>query len=340
MSTTSIIGQSQTYTSVTAWDAAWTTGGWIGQINDNGSGGNEIVVSSAIGISDHTAGGASATNFTRLETAAGKSFRDHASVQTNPLAYDSTKGIGIRKNTNYNFVLVANSPSSTLRYLQVKSSNNVTGVVYLAPKPNVTLDSCIVESATNATSCCVNFDSLAGTIQLMTNCCLITLGAGVNAIAFGYSSTRTVVNCTLVAPSTLSSTANAIQSASDNNTVKNCAIFGFAGIVNSPRVLLGSNNASDLAIGFGTSNQASKTYANQFQTITTTGRDFRTKAGADLLDNGVTDTTNIPSATDIVGTARPQGAAWDIGCWELVAAAGIVGKVANINQAVKRAASW
>jgi hypothetical protein len=32
----------------------------------------------------------------------------------------------------------------------------------------------------------------------------------------------------------------------------------------------------------------------------------------------VTDTTNIPTAADIVGTARPQGSAWDVGCWELI----------------------
>ena len=66
-----------------------------------------------------------------------------------------------------------------------------------------------------------------------------------------------------------------------------------------------------------------KTYTSQFvDTGTTVGnRDFRAKTGADILDAGTTDSTNVPNANDIAKTARPQGSAWDIGAWELVVAA-------------------
>jgi hypothetical protein len=105
-------------------------------------------------------------------------------------------------------------------------------------------------------------------------------------------------------------------------TVENCAVFGFSNF-NSGTVsgLTGSNNCSDQTIGFGSSNQASKTYANQFQNTLDASQDFRLKTGADCFDTGVTDTTNLPAANDIANTSRPQSTAWDIGCWELIVAA-------------------
>jgi hypothetical protein len=65
-----------------------------------------------------------------------------------------------------------------------------------------------------------------------------------------------------------------------------------------------------------------KTYINQFQSTTAASGDFREKSGADLRGAGTVDVTN--GATDIVGTARPQSAKWDIGCWELLAAGTVV----------------
>ena len=58
-----------------------------------------------------------------------------------------------------------------------------------------------------------------------------------------------------------------------------------------------------------------KTYANQLAEPTVASGDWREKSGH-LRGAGTADSTNLP--VDIVGTARPQGGNWDIGCWELL----------------------
>jgi hypothetical protein len=62
------------------------------------------------------------------------------------------------------------------------------------------------------------------------------------------------------------------------------------------------------------------TYAGQFEDSTDSARDYRIKTGADLIDAGTTESTW--AAYDIAVTARPDGAAYDVGCWEFVAGGG------------------
>jgi hypothetical protein len=84
----------------------------------------------------------------------------------------------------------------------------------------------------------------------------------------------------------------------------------------------------------GTTGVTQTTYGDAFQNVNDATRDFRLKTGSALINNGTTDATNAP--IDIAGTARPDGAAYDVGCWELVTA--FLGKVKLVLQAVKRAA--
>lgn len=53
--------------------------------------------------------------------------------------------------------------------------------------------------------------------------------------------------------------------------------------------------------------------------------DFALKSGSVLKDAGTSDPSSGLYSTDIVGTSRPQGAAWDIGAFEYVAAGGPTG---------------
>ena len=112
--------------------------------------------------------------------------------------------------------------------------------------------------------------------------------------------------------------------------VRNCAFFGLP----NPVISQNANGAAAIdhcctdvtaaqlttspSYGFANtdsgSNLASKSSASQFVNSTT---DFRLKSGADCIDTGVTDTTDIPTSTDIYATSRPQNAAWDIGAFEL-----------------------
>ena len=90
--------------------------------------------------------------------------------------------------------------------------------------------------------------------------------------------------------------------------------WGFAG---SPT---GSFNASDdtSATATFTNSINSVAGASVFASVTANAEDFRLLSGANaLVDAG---TTLAAVTDDIIGTARPQGAAYDIGAWELVVA--------------------
>lgn len=168
----------------------------------------------------------------------------------------------------------------------------------------------------------------ARTCRLVNSLIVLRRAITGSAIKAPYNGTMAWTGVTMVRPSNFAAGGNAIQLNSSTTTLKNSMIFGFAAISNVNMAAGSSNNCSDIAIPFGTSNQASKTYANQFVTSTDTGRDFRKKAGSDGIDTGLTDTTNNPAANDIYGTARPQGSAWDIGADEVPAASGNTATIA------------
>lgn len=273
------------------------------------------------------------THTITLTTGTGQSFRDNANVQTNALRYNASNGVGLRGNTSgYAHVVVVSEDNVHLSKLQIK--NSTTGApgdaAYRQTATALSgsdVDGCILHGtrhgATSGTAC-VEF--LSGTLRNS----LIIGGDTGRAVTVGYAGATapSIINCTLVLPSDGTSAIEAVEGKSGTATVTNCAIFGYPTLVNSTARFTGSNNASDLAIGFGTSNQASKTYANQFQNTALATADFRLKTGADCIDTGVTDSTNAP--TDIAGTSRPSGSAYDIGAWEFVQAGGGGGVVSTI----------
>ena len=76
----------------------------------------------------------------------------------------------------------------------------------------------------------------------------------------------------------------------------------------------------------GTGNQASKTTADQFVSVTGGSEDLHIKSGSDAIDNGVDLVTAGNSNIDINGRDRnSQGDTWDIGAHEFVADAATTG---------------
>lgn len=313
MATTSSIGTTaRTYATIQLWHDAFGTGGWIGQcFNDS-----EFAVTAAISL---TGKSTNVTDFITLTTGAAQSFVDNAGVQSNPLRYDATKGVGVRRTTNYNQLFNISEDYCTLTKLQIAHAGTSINQQPITNTANhSTYDKLIVENSGNAgTFATVN---MGGTTALLfTNSLVVARNAGVG-VGNGYGG-ATCVNVTAVCPSDVTATAAAFACPSGTMTLKNVAGYGFTAFTSGAGTFAGSNNSSDQAIGFGSSNQASKTYASQFIATANATRDFRAKTGGDLIDHGVTDTSDA-GTTDIAGTTRPSGSSWDIGAWELVAAGG------------------
>lgn len=307
MATTSSIGtSSRDYSTIASWLAAFTTGGWIGECY------NDSQFTAGCNFTGHST---SAANYITLTTASGQSYRDNASVQTNLFSFVAANGVSVSQNTAYGKVFNINEDYVTISNLQV-AQVHVSGDYIIAnnlsSSSNCILENLILEQQSTTKGCQMRQG-------LVRNCLLILRNASGQDGWYGPYGSAKYVNVTTVRPSNFAAGGRAFFD-TNGQTITNCAAFGFT-TFSTGTPSAGSNNCSDVAIGFGSSNQASKTYANQFVTTTDTSRDFKLKTGADCYDTAVTDTTNIPAAIDAVGTSRPQSSAWDIGAWELVASA-------------------
>jgi hypothetical protein len=260
------------------------------------------------------------TNSITLKCAAGQSFRDHGSVQTNALRYNQSVGVGITVTATYTIAISVAVNNITFDGLQVRTtgaSGDCPAIAITGTVDFVRVQNCICDTTSSVKVVSLYSNSASPTASYIRNSLLIQRLSAQPALMAGNGSG--VYYCTIVKPSNITPGGTAITSTYADPTITNTAIFGFTTLESGGAT--GNNNCSDLAIGFGTSNQASKTYANQFvATDASAGaHDFKIKTGADCVDTGATDSTN--GANDIAKTARPSGSAYDIGCWELVQAA-------------------
>lgn len=274
-----------------------------------------------------------ATHTITLQCHAGQSFKDNAGVQSNALNYNQANGVGLRCTVgSANGAIRIADDWVFLNGLQVRNDGTFSagGALTMNTRANGPFVSqCIfVNTDANAQSNVVQYDVSVGGSSFLINSIVIQLGTNYTESGIQVSQgSGTYANVTVVGTQANGfRTGGSIYGAM---SIKNCAVFGFTNFISGTAVsgagvLTGANNGTDLvSVGFGSSNQVSLTAANQFQTATFSlaAGDFRLKAGAALIDTGVTDTTDIAAANDIAGTSRPQGSAWDIGAWELVQAA-------------------
>lgn len=316
MATTNTIGTTgRDYSTLQAWEdalPATTTSGYIGECY------NDSQFTAGVTIDGHTTG---AADFITLRAATGQSFSDNASVQTNALRYNQSNGVGITIADGYATTITAVDNYVTVDKLQVRNTGTAHsggGVIYFNNVTNGLVSNCITEGPCGNNSI-IRMESTDAS-SLIKQCLVIlndpnpTSGRGSVYLFTGAQ----IYNSTIVAPSDLSPTgALAVQNSYGTGIVTNCAIFGFNTL--SSGTFTFTTCATDLASP-PAGVTGSLTYANQFQNTAEATADFRLKTGADCLDTGTTDTTN--GTPDIAGTARPSGSAYDIGCWELVAAGG------------------
>ena len=274
----------------------------------------------------------SATQYPWLTCAAGHSYLDHAGLQTNRPVYDQSKGVGLRSTNGFTWTTASSgNVYPRMTGLQISGAVNQSGVGGGGHSGGVLLmERCIVEGSYIA--------CIYETTGVVTNTIFIARGAGTHGIGLniGTGGHARLINCTIVCPSDLTSTKAALKDPDAGYaSFSNCAIFGFGSMLDVGAGLLShsSHNASDLAITFGTDNQASKTFSSQFENINNATLDLRLKTGADcvntglvpmteaavaywnadeasgnLLDsigsNNLTDTNTVGSATGALATAR------------------------------------
>ena len=258
----------------------------------------------------------SATAYKEITTVAGASFRDNANVQTNALRYNAANGCGFSStHASFAVVLIAES-FARISNLQIATTG--TNAYALNSASASFCDNCILEGTRNTGP----DDGGAGLFQssmIVRNCVLVLRVSGGLSIVSTYNASAAVFyNCTFVAPDDLATAPTSIflSSSAGNVTAQNCALY--AG--DSTKAIKSGTGTYNFTTCYsdisGTSGVTQATYSSQFENVNDATRDFRAKAGADILNTGTTDATN--ASTDIAGTARPQGAAYDVGAWELV----------------------
>lgn len=263
---------------------------------------SEFVSSSQVlNLTGHTT---DASHTILLTTGAGQSFRDNANVQTNALAYNASNGVGIRVTGSYLTAITVANSYTTVSNLQISA------IVSPAVALQFTANNCAVSN------CVISGNS--GTAALLVSGstpvsnCLITNRHSSGDI-IGSDNGNSVYFCTMVAPTGVGAAiAAGIGSTHGSSALENCAIFGCTAVGSGTNTY--TTCMTDVASPPTGCTQV--TYANQF---VSTANDWREKTGANLHGAGTADATH--GAVDIAGTARPQGGNWDIGCWELVAAA-------------------
>lgn len=256
------------------------------------------------------------TRYKELTTAAGQSFSDNASVQTNALRYNQANGVAVSVSGGYVTAISASDTYFKMSKIQVKVSsdqyvydNNTGGTSH-------TLNKCIFQQSGSGSVVRMRGGTVSNSLLIKDT----SSGSGY-ALRGAYGG-ATATNCTFVRPTTYSAAGAAVLTdGSWGATLKNCAIFGFTTDVSGTNFTATTCYTSDSSPSTGFTNVAYDTSTGSgFQNTASSTADFRIKSGSALLDVGTTDTTY--AANDIAGTARPQGSAYDVGAWELVTSGG------------------
>lgn len=328
-------GTGRDYSTLSAWAAsipATLADSYVGECyNDSEFTNTDTVLS----LTGHT----TTSTFTITLTAAtGQSFVDNANVQTNALTYNQANGVGINGSSAYNAALDIHDNYVTLSRLQIKNPLTGTYPTTLKLNGNETVSQCIIDGASSAQI--IDAFGYSGTNNLVTNTLIIhRANAGKS---YWCNGGNVLANVTLACPSdfTSSNTAIAIDSNYGAFTGTNLAIFGYKTVAAGTSSTRTFTTCMSSATTVPTGVTGSEVFANQFVNVTSSGSDFRLKSGANCIDAGTTDTTDIPSAIDIVGTARPQGSKWDIGCWEYVQAIAPINVSTTLNEKSDYSTSW
>lgn len=247
-----------------------------------------------------------ATRYKELTAASGQSFADHANKLTNALAYNQSNGVGVSASYSYGRPLLVSDNNTRVSRLQFRNQATSGQALQVDGVPTF-FSQCIFDSGGSA--CAL----LNGSNVTVENCLFVLRKNGATQIINLFGAGNLISNCTLVAP-TGATIANAFQRAyTASSTLTNVAAFGVTNVWSNGTGFTAVNcytSASSPPSGW-TNVAYNTTTGSGFEAINNT--DWRIKSTSALKDAGTS--TGAPSV-DIVGTARPQGASYDVGAWE------------------------
>jgi hypothetical protein len=270
------------------------------------------------------------TRYVELTTEAGASFRDNASVQSNALRYNASNGMALNFSGSYANAVYVNAQNYTrLSNLQIQATSTSGHPLLMSSVTGGDVNNCIIEGFRD------NVVELTLAGKLRNSLVVSRKSAAANIALINGTD---CFNVTFVCPSDKTAATYGFDGRYNTQAFTNCAFFGCGTVGRG-----GTNTYTTCYTNVGSppSGCTTLTYdTSAFVNITDATRDYRIPSGSGLIDVGTTDSTN--AATDIAGTSRPSGSAYDVGCWEYVAAAAayVVGRLAFVMQAVNRASSY
>lgn len=264
-------------------------------------------------IADHTT---SSTRYIHITAATGQSFMDDANVRTNPLKYDASKGVAIRKTDNFGSLFLLDDPGGYIRITRLQLSKSATGSGGIlindggaATTPNALYADVIAESAASSG----NMIQVGGTSNVVRN--VIAIATTTGAVSGIYiKGGATVIGCGVIRPSDLTAAGTGFIRNSGTAILKSSYSFGFSAASSGTFDAASGYNATDQSsIAGSTGNVTSLAMTDAgFAGTLAASRDFRVTSETSIVGAGALDATN--AQYDISNAYRPE--APTIGPWE------------------------
>ena len=241
---------------------------------------------------------------------------DFVTDATRKLLIQGDNNIGIWDNSKYRLIVAAsiciipNISNIQIYNMQFANNNNFIATIDInnATVSNIIINNNIFTTA-GATGQGIEVNSSAGNIYLINN---VLYGMRQGIVVFAAGGSVYIYNNTINATE-LGIIGNASATVRAKNNISNGSSDNYFSSFHVSSDYNISNLAGD-APGANSLNSTTVNFADA------SGGDFRLLAGSPGIDQGVdlSSDPNFPFNTDIIGTVRPQGAAWDIGAFEYV----------------------